>query len=90
VQFFLKENAMNAKLISLTIAAALFAATSASAGQPNGRDSVYTTPGSSFPSAKAVRTVPGNGRGTVTANDLPAPTPKPTAVGEVKVRFGRT
>jgi hypothetical protein len=42
---------MNAKLIGFAIATALFA-TGASAGQPTGRDSVYATPGTSFPSAK--------------------------------------
>ena len=78
---------MNAKLISLSIAAALFVSTSAFAAQPNGRDSVYAT-GTSFPSAQVARAHTGNGRGSVYAADLPAPTPK-TAVGEVKARFGR-
>ena len=79
---------MNAKLISLSIAAALFVSTSAMAAQPNGRDSVYAATGTSFPSAKATQAHTGNGRGSVYAADLPAPTPK-TAVGEVKARFGR-
>jgi hypothetical protein len=80
---------MNAKLISLGIAAALFASASAFAAQPNGRDSVFATGESSFPSAKAARAAIGNGRGSVYAADLPAPTPK-TAVGEIKARFGRS
>jgi hypothetical protein len=79
---------MNAKLISLTLAAALFASTGAFAGQPNGRDSVYAAPDAGFPSAKVARATSGNGRGSVYAADLPAPTPK-TAIGEVKHRFGR-
>jgi hypothetical protein len=79
---------MNAKLISLSIAAALFASTSAIAAQPNGRDSVYAAPGASFPSAKVATSRSGSGRGSVYAADLPAPTPK-TAIGEVKARFGR-
>ena len=79
---------MNAKLISLTIAAALFASTSAFADQTNGRDSVYAAAGATLPSAKVTRTHTGNGRSTVYAADLPAPTPK-TAIGEVKVKFGR-
>ena len=79
---------MKTKLISMTLAAALFASTSAFAGQPNGRDSVYAAPDASFPSANAARTTNGNGRGSVYASDLPAPTPK-SAIGEVKQRFGR-
>jgi hypothetical protein len=79
---------MNAKLISLSIAAALFVSTSAFAAQPNGRDSVYAATGTSFPGAKSTQALSGNGRGSVYAADLPAPTPK-TAVGEVKARFGR-
>jgi hypothetical protein len=80
---------MNAKLMNLTLAAALFASASAFAGQPNGRDSVYAASGSSFPSAKVTRATSGNGRGSVYAADLPAPSPR-TAVGEIKQRFGRT
>ena len=80
---------MNAKLISLSIAAAaLFASSGAFAGQPNGRDSVYAAPGASFPSAQVARAHDGNGRASVYAADLPAPTPK-TAIGEIKVKFGR-
>jgi hypothetical protein len=79
---------MNAKLISLTLAAALLASTSAFAGQPNGRDSVYAAPDASFPSATAARATGGNGRGSVYASDLPAPAPK-SAIGEIKQRFGR-
>ncbi len=70
---------MNAKLIrarSLTLGAALalLASTSALAGQPFGRDSVYAAPGS--PVTKVAAAKPGNGRGSVYAADLPAPTPK--------------
>jgi hypothetical protein len=79
---------MNAKLIGLAIAAALFTSTSAFAAQPNGRDSVYAAPGTSFPGAKIAKARNGNGRGSVYAADLPAPTSK-TTVGDVKIRFGR-
>jgi hypothetical protein len=72
----------------IAIAAALFASSAAFAAQPTGRDSVYADPGISIPGAKAAKAAPGNGRGSVYATDLPAPTPK-TAIGEVKVRFGR-
>jgi hypothetical protein len=80
---------MNAKLASLTFAAAVFAATSAFAGQPSGRDSVYANPGVTVPSAKVAKTSPGNGRGTVTAYDLPAPTPKERATFAGTLRPGR-
>ena len=79
---------MNAKLVSLALATALFASASAFAGQANGRDSVYATPDAAFPSAKAARATGGNGRGCVYASDLPAPTSK-SAIGEIKQRFGR-
>ncbi len=81
---------MNAKLISFAIAAALFASTSAFADQPFGRGSVYATPGTTFPSAKADKGIPGNGRGTVTPNDLPAPTPKDKVEFAGTIRPGRT
>ncbi len=81
---------MNAKLIALTLAAAVLASPVAHAGQAGGRDSVYTTAASVFPSAKAERSVAGNGRGSVYAADLPAATPRATSVGEVKARLGRT
>lgn len=80
---------MNAKLIGFAIATALFA-TGASAGQPTGRDSVYATPGTTFPSAKAAKAVPGNGRGTVTALELPAPTPKDKVNFAETARYGRS
>jgi hypothetical protein len=80
---------MNVKFASLTLAAALFAATSAFAGQPHGRDSVYANPGVTLPSAKVAKTSPGNGRGTVTAYDLPAPTPKDKSNFAASPRPGR-
>ncbi|HZR03094.1 MAG TPA: hypothetical protein VFA81_07980 [Burkholderiales bacterium] len=57
---------MNAKLISLTIAAIL-ASTGAYAGQSNGRDSVYAQPGVTSGSAK---TAIDNGRSSVYAKDV--------------------
>jgi hypothetical protein len=72
----------------IAVAAALFASSAAFAAQPAGRDSVYADPGVSVPGAKAAKAAPGNGRGSVYAADLPAPTPK-TAIGEIKVKFGR-
>ena len=62
------------KLITLGAAFALLASTSALAGQPFGRDSVYAAPNS--PTTKVAAAKPGNGRGSVYASDLPAPTPK--------------
>jgi hypothetical protein len=81
---------MNAKLISLTIAAAVFASSGAFAGQPNGRDSVYATPGVTLPSAKVAKAHVGNGRGTVTAYDLPAPTAKDKVNFAGTIRPGRS
>ncbi len=78
---------MNAKLVA--IALALFA-TSAVAGQSTGRDSVYAAPGATFPSAQSAKAAPGNGRGTVTAYDLPAPTPRDKANFAETTRPGRT
>ena len=80
---------MNAKFATLTLAAALFAATSAFAGQPNGRDSVYATPGVTLPSSKVAKAIPGNGRSTVTAYELPAPTPKDKSNFAGTLRPGR-
>lgn len=79
---------MNAKLATLTLAAALFASSGAFAAQPHGRDTVYAGPGSALPSAKVARTHEGNGRGSVYARDLPAPASN-TAVGQIQPRFGR-
>ena len=81
---------MNARLISFAIAAALFASTSAFADQPFGRGSVYATAGTTFPSVKADKGIPGNGRGTVTAYELPAPTPKDTVNVAETIRYGRS
>jgi hypothetical protein len=58
---------MNAKLISLTVAAALLASTSAFAAQPSGRDSVYAPAGVTVPSAKSTQERTGNGRESVYA-----------------------
>ena len=81
---------MNAKLLSFAVAAALFASTGAFADQPNGRDSVYAKAGSTFPSAKVAKAIPGNGRGTVTAFELPAPTPKDKVNFAETPRYGRS
>ena len=80
---------MNAKLISFAVAAALFTSTSAFADQPSGRDSVYATPGASMPSAQVAKTRTGNGRGSVYASDLPAPTPKDSIRVVTTFRPGR-
>jgi hypothetical protein len=80
---------MESRLVPLHLVVAMLASTSALAGQPHGRDSVYAAPEGSFPSAKATRAATGSGRGSVYASDLPAPTPR-TDVGEVTPRFGRT
>jgi hypothetical protein len=81
---------MNAKLLSFAIAAALFTATSAFADQPFGRGSVYANPGATFPTAKVAKAIPGNGRGTVTAYELPAPTPKDKVNVAETIRYGRS
>jgi hypothetical protein len=77
---------MNARLISFSAALALLASTSAFAGQPFGRDSVYAAPGSSVTKVAAAK--PGNGRGSVYAADLPAPTPKDQVIA-VSFKPGR-
>jgi hypothetical protein len=79
---------MNAKLITLAIASALFAST-AFAAQPNGRDSVYAAAGATLPAAKATQVHAGNGRGSIYAADLPAPTPRPAAIADVPLKPGR-
>jgi hypothetical protein len=78
----LEENAMNAKLTSFAIGAALLGSTSAFAGPLFGRDSVYATPGASTGTlSKAVTATTRASRGSVYAYDLPAPTPK----GQLKI-----
>ena len=68
---------MNTKLTRLTLAAALLSATGAFADQPFGRDSVYAAAGtSSSRNPGPVTAANGNGRSSVYAADLPAPTPK--------------
>ena len=80
---------MNASLTALAIVTALIVSSDVFAGQPAGRDSVYATPGSTLPSAKVAQAHAGNRRGSVYAADLPAPTPKPAAIGAVTFRPGR-
>ncbi len=80
---------MNAKQIGFVVVAALFA-TSAFAGQPSGRDSVYAAAGTSFPSAHSTpAAVTGNGRGSVYASQLPAPTAKDQVKFVAAPRAGR-
>jgi hypothetical protein len=79
---------MNAKLISLSAAFALLASTSAFAGQPFGRDSVYAAPGGAATSTVAAAKLR-NGRGSVYAADLPAPTPKAQVRIAVSFKPGR-
>jgi hypothetical protein len=67
---------MKTKLVALSAALALLASATVCADQPCGRNSVYADPGkSSLPPAKVSRTVPGNLRESVYAQDLPATTP---------------
>jgi hypothetical protein len=78
---------MKANIVSLISVATLVAAFSAGTAQAAGRDSVYAQPGGSLPSLKSqVVTINRIGRGSVTANDLPAPTPKERVrvTGEMK------
>ena len=82
---------MNTKLIGFVIAAAaLAAATSARGNQPLGRDSVYARPSASAgaqhgPSEMTTR----SGRGSVYAQDLPAPMQKDALRLTVSLRPGR-
>jgi hypothetical protein len=80
---------MNANVLALVIAASLFAYASAFAAQPNGRDTVCATPGVTVPSAKLERFHAGSSRASVYAADLPAPEPKPAALGDVTFKPGR-
>lgn len=89
---------MNMKLIGLTAAFALLASTTVYAQQqPFGRDSVYTPPdGASTPAqvgtstgAARARTAPGNGRGSVYARNLPAPTPRDQVTVRGPLKPGR-
>lgn len=79
---------MNTKLIGLTAAIALLASTSAFAGQPFGRDSVYAAPGGAG-GAKVATAKARNGRSSVYAADLPAPTPKDQVRIAVTFKPGR-
>jgi hypothetical protein len=83
---------MKTKLLALSAALALLASTTAlCADQPSGRSSVYATPGkSSLPPAKVSKTVPGNGRSSVYARDVPAPTPRDSVVVTGPLKPGRT
>ncbi len=71
-----------AKRLSFAVIATLFAS-SAFAGQPTGRDSIYAEATASFPTAhaSAVTAPSREGRASVYASELPAPTAK----GDVKV-----
>ena len=81
---------MNTKLTRLTLVAALLSATSAFADQPLGRDSVYAAAGASTASRTgSVSAVAGNGRGSVYAADLPAPTSKERVRIAVTLKPGR-
>ena len=82
---------MNAKFARISFAAALLAAASSAfaGGQTFGRDSVYADARSTFPSAKSPAPVTAagrDGRGSVYATELPAPTPKEQVrvVGNIK------
>ena len=68
---------MHTKLTRLTLAAALLCATSAFADQPFGRGSVYAAAGTgSSRKPGPVTAANGNGRSSVYAANLPAPTRK--------------
>jgi len=86
----IRRTAMKTKLVALGAALALLASTTVCADQPSGRSSVYAHPGkSSLPPAKVSKTVPVNGRGSVYARDLPAPTPRDRVVA-LPLKPGRT
>jgi hypothetical protein len=84
----MKAKLLTPKLVTLGIALAL-ASTSAFAGQPFGRDSVYAAPGSTHSGTKVAAAKAGNGRGSVYASDLPAPTPKDKVRIAVVSKLGR-
>jgi len=85
------ENAMNTTLISFVIAAAALAAsTSALGNQPLGRDSVYARPGTSAGAQHgSSEMTTRSGRGSVYAQDLPAPMQKDAVRVTVSLRPGR-
>ncbi len=84
------KTAHTAKRLSFAVIAALFAG-SAFAGQPAGRDSFYAEASASFPSAHAAAaSAPSReGRASVYASELPAPTPHGNVNVVVAVKPGR-
>jgi hypothetical protein len=80
---------MNGSLTALAIVTALLVSADVFAAQPTGRDSVYAASASTLPSAKVAQPHAGNGRGSVYAADLPAPTPRSAEIGAVTSKPGR-
>ena len=75
------------KAIHVLAISTLTFTSAALAGQPNGRDSYYAESTASFPAARtAAVPAPGNGRASVYASELPAPTPRTQVqvVGEIR------
>ena len=82
--------ARSSSLVVLLAIAAL-GSSGARAGQAYGRDSVYVSPSVTLPAAKVTWTPPvRQGRGSVYAFELPAPTPKGTVQAAAGTRFGRS
>jgi hypothetical protein len=67
---------MNVRAAGLSAAIALLVAAPVCANQPSGRSSVYASPGRAHTPPKIGKAAPGNGRSSVYAHDLPAPTPR--------------
>jgi hypothetical protein len=80
---------MSVKLAGLSAALALIAAVPVYADQPSGRSSVYAKPGATSTPPRIEKAQAGNGRASVYARDLPAPTPRDRVVA-VPLKPGRT
>ena len=80
---------MRTTAISLTLAAALLGSASAFAVQPFGRDSVYAASGPVTHSPAKGPAATRDGRASVFASDVPAPTPKDKVQIAVALKPGR-
>jgi hypothetical protein len=67
---------VNVRTAIVSAALGMLVAAPAWADQPAGRSSVYAPPSAVNTPRKAEKAEPGNGRGSVYARDLPAPTPR--------------
>jgi hypothetical protein len=79
---------VNIKLAGLSAALALLVAAPVCADQSSGRSSVYASPSAGSTPPKIEKAEPGNGRNSVYARDLPAPTPRDRAQA-LLIRPGR-